>query len=89
MCMACNNPSDAYKPVLTPKPIGEITAKDFFGAHFVEIHGAPYHEKFVLTSIGRIIYAVSIDHGYAYTRPQLIEKYSNISALFTTTLMTR
>jgi hypothetical protein len=46
-------------------------------------------ERFILTAIGGRIYAVSIEHGYAYTRPQLIQKYSAVGAEWTAVRMSK
>ncbi len=63
--------------------IVEITPDIFSSAHHLRVEYGQTVETFVVTHIGRFTYAVSIEHGYAYTRPQLIEKYQNVAATFT------
>ena len=68
-------------------PIVDILPRDFQPrCRFRMVYGArgDQVENFVTTQIGRTVYAVSEEHGYAYTRKQLIAKYGRISAQFST-----
>lgn len=38
-------------------------------------------ERFICTVAGRFTFWVSLDYGYAYTRPQLVDKYSKVGAV--------
>jgi hypothetical protein len=71
------------------QPIESITPADFLRNVRLEVSYGNTKESFVLTGIGRINYAVSIEFGYAYTRPQLIAKYRNVAATFEATPMKR
>lgn len=57
------------------KSIKDLTAAEFGNALHMEIVESARTEKYVLTHIGSIRYAVNIDSGASYTRPQLIERF--------------
>lgn len=65
------------------QPIDELTPEQFQQCSTFSVeYGTRSLELFVTTRIGRIVYAVSVDHGYAYTRPQLIAKYRIVGGVF-------
>lgn len=65
---------------LTPTIFGDIVRLEIT---YTQNGGMTYTtEEFVLCSLGRLRYAISLDTGAEYTRPQLIAKYSNVQAQF-------
>lgn len=70
------------------KSIDQLTTEEFatIGSRLSIV---PLAEDFIITKIGRIFYAVSIEFGHAYTRPQLIEKYRIVGAEYLITKVTR
>jgi hypothetical protein len=68
----------------SPLPIiVNLTEAEFSKAVHIRLY--PLVEDFVVTQIGRKRYAVSMAHGYAYTRRQLIQKYSLVLATYLVT----
>lgn len=65
-----------------PHEIASLTSEQFKQCHKLRVAYGRGVETFIITRIGRINYAVGIENGYAYTRPQLIEKYKNVVATF-------
>jgi hypothetical protein len=55
----------------TPKPLNQLTPKEFGGALGIRID--PAGIEFIITRVKGIAFAVSLKSGMAYTRPQLIE----------------
>ena len=66
------------------KPIEQLKPADLKTGTVIAVHYGQNDtvERFICTRIGRIAYIVSLNCGYAYTRPQLIEKYGKVAAEF-------
>jgi hypothetical protein len=62
-------------------PIEKLSAKQFAAMVRFRLEHTQGKEEFVVTRMGGTNFAVSIQFGYNYTRPQLIEKYKNVAAV--------
>lgn len=64
-----------------PDSVMDIASSDFRPSSRIQIsYGRDTVEDFIVTRIGRIDYAVSIQFGYSYTRPQFVQKYGQVAA---------
>lgn len=67
------------------KAITELGPNDAMLGDRIELLHAQGTESFIVTVFGRFALYVSLSHGFAYTRPQLIDKYRKVGATFTIT----
>lgn len=74
---------------VTTRYIGDVTSDEFAVGNVLTLtYGSSGQttETFIITRVGRIAYAVSMQHGYARTRPQLIQHYGKVGATYALTI---